>query len=74
MRTKILTFLERDRTSTEIGMPSTSHKWERMGKGERDLQFGVYGLWTETANDDERMYKEKSVTELSEYPTLLSSN
>jgi hypothetical protein len=45
--------------------PSTCHQQQGMGEEKNYVQISDYRVWTKTAKNEKRIYKEKSVSELS---------
>jgi hypothetical protein len=56
-----------EKTSIGVGQPSTSRWQEGIGEGEEDVKISDYRIWADTAKDEERMCKGKTVSEMSEW-------
>ena len=62
-RTNIFAFQTGKNISIGVGQPSVSHQWESVGQGEGYMQINGYGVWAGAAKVEERICREKSVSE-----------
>ena len=65
MRTNIFAFQTWKNTSVAAGQSSAGHQWEGVVQGKGYIQINDYRVWAERAKCEERICKEKSLTELS---------
>ena len=59
--TEMLTFRRWQKTSVEVGYPSTGHEQEGIWEGAEDVWISDCRVWTETAKDGERICEEEWV-------------
>jgi hypothetical protein len=64
MRTNDFISPQWEKTSTGVGRSSTGQWQEKTGQGEEDWKINDCWVWTETAKDEDRIRKDKSVREM----------